>query len=159
MKKSLMFIFLLVLTVSCQLKYNQLPDEEVLLKEELDKIDWTKVDAYPTVDLCDSLLDDKSKRDCFFAFITQNLQVRFNADTIEGNFTQLDTLKILVTVKTDSQVEFELYDLPETLIEQTKTINKFLHEQGQVFSVVHPAVKRGVPVTSQFIIPVVLNKQ
>lgn len=159
MKKLLMFIFLLVLTTSCQLKYNQLPDEEVLLKEELDKIDWTKVDTYPTVDLCDSLLDDKSKRDCFFSFITQNLQVRFNADTIEGNFSQLDTLKILVTVQTDSKVDFELYDLPENLIEQTKTINTFLHQQGQVFSVVHPAVKRGVPVTSQFIIPVVLNKQ
>lgn len=159
MKKLLLSVFLSVFILSCQSKASQQLDEEVLLQEELEKIDWSKVDTYPTVDQCDTIADEKLKKDCFFDYVTQNLQVRLNQDTITGNFENLETLKILVTVDPDAKVYFQLYEIPDSLQGMTKAIDEFLIKQSKDFSVVHPALKRGVPVKSQFVVPVHLNKQ
>lgn len=159
MKKLLFLIFLSIVLLGCQNKANYQLDEEALLKEELEKIDWSKVDTYPSVESCDSLTDNQAKKDCFFSYVTQNLQLRLNADTIQGNFDQLDTLKILVTVQANSTIDFQLYEIPDSLKGLTKTIDDILHKQSQDFSTVHPALKRGVPVKSQFVVPVVLSKQ
>ncbi|KZE82747.1 hypothetical protein HX017_16060 [Myroides marinus] len=159
MKKFILSFFFATALIGCQTKSNPRMDEEIMLKEELDKIDWTKVDTYPTVDLCDTITDIQLKKECFFDYVTQNLQVRLNQDTITGNFDNLDTLKILVTVQPDSKVKFQLYEIPDSLQGMTKAIDEFLQRQSKDFSVVHPALKRGVPVKSQFVVPVQLNKQ
>ena len=45
MKKLLFSIFLSIVLLGCQNKANYQLDEEALLKEELEKIDWSKVDT------------------------------------------------------------------------------------------------------------------
>lgn len=158
MNKLILFIFLSIGMTSCQWTAKKLPDENSLLKEEIDKIDWTKVDSYPSVEQCDSLFDETDRKKCFFEFITQNLQLELGSDTITGEFDQLDTLKVLVTVQTDSRIKLELYNFPDSLKGKTTSINSLLKVKEQNFPVVQPATKRGVPVKSQFLIPLVLNK-
>jgi hypothetical protein len=159
MNKLTLFVFLSIVVTSCQWTAKKLPDENRLLKEEIDKIDWTKVDSYPSVEQCDSLFDETERKKCFFEFITQNLQEELSLDTLIGRFEQLDTLKVLVTVQTDSRIQLELYDFPDSLKAQTMSIDSLLKVKERNFPVVQPAIKRGLPVKSQFLVPLILNRQ
>lgn len=159
MNKLLLFIFMSVVMASCQWTAKKLPDENSLLQEEIGKIDWTKVDLYPGVEQCDSLFDEAERKKCFFEFITRSLQEELISDTLSGRFGQLDTLKVLVTVQTDSRIKLELYDFPDSLKTQTASIDSLLKAKERNFPVVQPAVKRGLPVKSQFLVPLVLNRQ
>lgn len=159
MNKLTLFVFLSIVMTSCQWTAKKLPDENRLLKEEIDKIDWTKVDSYPSVEQCDSLFDETERKKCFFEFITQNLQEELSLDTLIGRFEQLDTLKVLVIVQTDSRIQLELYDFPDSLKTQTMSIDSLLKVKERNFPVVQPAIKRGLPVKSQFLVPLILNPQ
>jgi len=137
----------------------QLPNEQELLEEELNKIDWTKVDTYPSVEACDSIFDEVARKNCFFDYITAALEENLRMDTLRGTFTTLDTLNVLVTIQADAQVSLALYQLNDSLKQQLKSVDSLLLEKSKYFQTLSPATKRGVPVTSQFVLPLVLHKQ
>lgn len=154
----IIFFFPFILT-SCQWMSAQLPNEQELLEEELNKIDWTKVDTYPSVAACDSIFDETARKNCFFDYITVALEENFRMDTLRGTFTTLDTLNVLVTIQADAQVSLALYQVNDSLKQQLKSVDSLLLEKSKHFQTLSPATKRGVPVTSQFVLPLVLHKQ
>ncbi|MDR2223363.1 MAG: hypothetical protein LBE34_11590 [Flavobacteriaceae bacterium] len=157
MKRILLFTFLIILTASCQWNGKSIPDEQTLLKEELDKIDWKSVDTYPSIASCDTLDTENSKRNCFFDLITSNIQTKLNADTLEGKFEGIDTLKVLVTVDAKSTVTFELYHFPDSLRERLPKVDSLLKAKDPMLPTMQPAIKRGIPVKCKFVIPIVLK--
>ncbi|MGG5505796.1 MULTISPECIES: hypothetical protein [unclassified Myroides] len=159
MKLSWIVFFFPFLITSCQWMSNKLPDEQQLLEEELNKIDWTKVDTYPSVASCDSIFDDETRKDCFFNYITAELEAKLQVDTLKGAFAQIDTLKVLVTIQSNAQVSLALYQLNDSLKQQLKSVDSLLQEKSKNLPHLSPAIKRGVPVTSQFVLPLVLHKQ
>ncbi|MDR0228947.1 MAG: hypothetical protein LBI72_07775 [Flavobacteriaceae bacterium] len=158
MKRILPFIFLIILTTSCQWNVKSIPDEQMLLKEELGKIDWKSVDTYPSTATCDTLDTENSKRNCFFEIISSNIQTKLNADTLEGKFEGIDTLKVLVKVDAQSAVTFELYQFPDSLKERLPKVDSLLKAKDPLLPVILPAVKRGIPVKCEFVIPIVLKE-
>ncbi|MCS4237331.1 hypothetical protein M2306_002633 [Myroides gitamensis] len=159
MKSSWIIFFFPVVFTSCQWMSAQLPNEQELLEEELNKIDWTKVDTYPSVASCDSIFDETARKTCFFDYITAALEENLRVDTLRGTFATLDTLKVLVTIQADAQVSLSLYQLNDSLKQQLKSVDSLLVEKSKKFHELSPATKRGVPVTSQFVLPLVLHKQ
>lgn len=159
MGRFFLFILLSTIVTSCQWNMKDIPDEQTLFKEEFKKIDWKKVDTYPSIDLCDTLLDDIARRNCFFTFISENLQAKLNIDTLDGKFDSLDTLKIMVTIDANEQTLFELYAYPDSLKSKIQVLDSILQRKDNDFPIIHAATKRGIPVRTQFVIPVILNKQ
>ena len=159
MKSSWIIFFFPFLFASCQWMSNRLPNEQELLEEELNKIDWTKVDTYPSVASCDSIFDDQARKDCFFSYVTQVLEENLQVDTLSGTFANMDTLNVLVTIQSNAQVSLALYQVNDSLKQQVKSVDSLLQEKSKNFREFSPAVKRGVPVTSQFVLPLVLHKQ
>ncbi|MGG5576427.1 hypothetical protein ACPDHL_03675 [Myroides sp. C15-4] len=159
MKPSWIVFFFPVLFTSCQWMSARLPNEQQLLEEELNKIDWTKVDLYPSVVSCDSIFDEESRKECFFAYIREELEANFRVDTLRGTFAHIDTLNILVTIQPDAQVSLVLYQLNDSLKQHLKSVDSLLQEKSKTLRNLSPAMKRGVPVTSQFVLPLVLHKQ
>lgn len=159
MKSSWIIFFLPFLFTSCQWMSARIPDEQQLLEEELNKVDWTTVDTYPSVETCDSIFDATARKACFFNYITTALEENLSLDTLRGTFAAIDTLKVLVTIQSDARVSLALYQLNDSLKLQLKSVDSLLAEKGKKIQNLSPAMKRGVPVTSQFVLPLVLNKQ
>lgn len=109
MKSSWIVFFFCTLFTSCQWMSDRLPNEQQMLEEELNKIDWTSVDIYPSVTSCDSIFNEKERKDCFFNYITNILEENLSLDTLRGTFDRIDTLNVLVTIKPDAQVSLSLY--------------------------------------------------
>lgn len=135
----------------------KVPDPDLLLQEEMKKIDWNKVDAYPSVDACDSLFNESERKQCFFDFISSQLQARLDLDTLTSVYPQADTLEVLVTVFPDAHIEFALQTTTDSLQLQSQQLDSILRLRLDGFPEINPALKRGVPIKTQFVLPVILK--
>ncbi len=156
MKKIRPILFLLTLCLgSCQY-FSQVPNEEELLKKELKAINWNQVDELPTFSNCDSVADKNQKKQCFFDYLTQLIQQKLSVDTLSVLYPQLDTINVKVTISPDATMVFEP-QITDTLSYNTTKIDSILKARLIDFPTVHPAIKRGIPVKTQFVLPVILN--
>jgi hypothetical protein len=156
MKKTRPILFLLTLCLgSCQY-FSQVPNQDELLKKELKAINWNQVDELPTFSNCDSVADKTQKKQCFFDYLTQLIQQKLSIDTLSVLYPQLDTINVKVTISPDASMVFEP-QITDTLSYNTTKIDSILKARLIDFPTVHPAIKRGIPVKTQFVLPVILN--
>ena len=142
---------------SCQLFDKKVPDEEQLLQEELKKIDWTQVDQFPTVTDCETLSDKEAQKQCFFDYLIQVIQERLGIDTIQIMYPEVDTISVKVTVNPDASLQFETQIPTDSITYDIKVIDSILQNRLADFPRVEPAIKRGIKVKSQFVLPVIIK--
>lgn len=157
MIKHIMIFAILLLLSGCKHFENQVPKKSELLEKELQNIDWTDVDEFPSVAECDSLPNKEARRICFIDYLIKAIQDRMASDTITIRYPQLDTINVKVTVFPDSTVIFE----PEIgdNVYKPQLIDSLIRSRLADFPKVSPALKRGMPVKTQFKLPVILNIQ
>lgn len=157
MRKIILIVFLSPLLFnSCQYFEKQIPTQEELLQKELKSINWKEVDEFPSFSNCDSVPDKIQKKQCFFEYLTQLIQEKLSIDTLSVLYPQLDTIDVKVTVFPNSTMQFEP-QLNDTLSYNTSKIDSILQTRLVDFPKVNPAIKRGIPVKTQFILPVILK--
>lgn len=157
MKKLFPILFLFPLLFgACQYIDKQVPTEEELLKKELESINWNEVDEFPSVVSCDSVTDKEQKKQCFFEYLTQLIQMKLSADTLTVLYPQLDTIDVKVTVLPNATLEFEP-QLIDSLSYNRATVDSIIKTRLVDFPEIHPALKRGIPVKTQFVLPVILD--
>ena len=157
MRKRIPLLLLLLLSVySCQNFTGGVPDKDVLLQKELKTINWNQVDELPSFSNCDSVADKTQKKQCFFDYLTQLIQQKLNADTLTVLYPQLDTINVKVTVLANATLEFAP-QLHDSLSYNTTAIDSIIKTKLVDFPKVNPAIKRGIPVKTQFVLPVILN--
>ncbi len=141
---------------SCQYFNSQIPDQNELLQKELKAINWNQVDELPNFTSCDSVADKTQKKQCFFEYLTQLIQQKLSSDTLTVLYPQLDTINVKVTVLANATLAFEP-QLNDTLSYDTAKIDSIIKTRLVDFPKVNPAIKRGIPVKTQFVLPVILN--
>lgn len=160
MRKIHLIIFAFALLFcSCQFSDVQVPDKELLLQEELQSINWNEVDEYPSVADCENITDEAQQKQCFFEFLTLAIQQKLSVDTLSVLYPELDTIEVKVTVFPDSTMKFEPQFPKDSLAYDTIKIDSILHARLIDFPKIHPALKRGTPVKTQFILPVILKME
>ena len=160
MKKTIQLLFLLLAIQSCQYFEKQVPDEKELLKQELKKINWDEVDEFPSVLQCDTIKDAAIKKQCFFDYMAQTIQERIGIDTLRIEYPKIDTINVKITINTDSSLQFETQYTNDSiaLVDKTK-IDSILMSRLSDFPKVEPAIKRGVKVKTQFVLPVIIKME
>jgi hypothetical protein len=155
--KKIPALFLLLLLSSCQYFDRQVPDEDELLRKRLNEINWKEVTTYPSIAECEGIMDKELKKECFFASMTHLVQQKLDVDTLAILYPEIDTIQVKVTVFPDATLKFEP-QLPVDSVAYNKVkIDSILRVRLKDFPKVEPAQKEGVPVTTQFILPVILT--
>ena len=158
MRKIVLILFpILFLLQSCQLFDNKVPSKEELLKKELKQINWNEVDEFPSVSECEKIEDKNIRKQCFFEFLAQTIQEKLNVDNLSSLYPDLDTIEVKVTVFPNSTLKFEPQFEKDAQIYDTIKIDSILHARLVDLPKIHPAIKRGMPVKTQFILPVILK--
>lgn len=156
MRKGFYFIFILILQ-SCQFFDKKVPVEKELLAKELKAINWNQVDEYPTVEKCDKIADKSLRKQCFFEFMSTTMQQKLDVDSIKVSYAKADTIQVLVTVLRDATLQFKSRFSKDSLVFSEQKIDSILKVRLIDFPKINPAIKRGIPVKSQFVLPVILN--
>lgn len=153
MKRILPFV-LLSSMYSCQYFEKDIPNKDELLNQEIKKIDWENVDEFPSLADCDSLGDKEARKQCFFELLTKDLEVKLSNDTIRKQFPSVDTLQLKVIVMPDYTVNFKAQNTSEDIVK----LDSVIKTKTSGLPIIEPAIKRGIKVKSEFIIPVVIKK-
>lgn len=152
------FLFLVpILFNSCQYFDKQVPSEKELLQKELKAINWKEVDEYPSVVDCDKIDDKKQRQQCFFEILTQLIQEKLSNDTLSMLYPELDTIEVKVTVFPNATMKFEPQFPKDSVAYDKIKIDSILKARLVGFPKINPAIKRGLPVKTQFILPVILK--
>lgn len=151
------FFSLFIIVTSCQYFEKQVPSEKELLQKELKAINWKEVDEYPSFADCDKLEDKTQRKQCFFEYLTQLIQEKLQVDTLSVLYPELDTIEVKVTVFPDSRMQFEPQFPNDSVAYDTIKIDSILHVKLVDFPKVNPAIKQGIPVKTQFILPVIIK--
>ncbi|WP_417366088.1 hypothetical protein [Flavobacterium beibuense] len=156
MKKAVVALSLLLLG-SCQYFDKKVPSEEELLQKRRAEINMEEVSSYPSIGECDSVMDKEQKKECFFSSMTRLVQERLDADTLLLLYPEIDTIQLKVTIFPDATLAFET-EFPKDSVGYDRTkIDSLLRSRLSDFPAVEPASKEGIPVKSQFILPVIIN--
>jgi hypothetical protein len=142
---------------SCQYFDKQIPSEKELLQKELKAINWKEVDEYPSVADCEKIEDKKQRQQCFFEILTQLIQEKLSVDTLSVLYPELDTIEVKVTVFPNATMQFEPQFPKDSVAYDRIKIDSILKARLVDFPKVNPAIKHGIPVKTQFILPVILK--
>ncbi|MFV8370784.1 hypothetical protein [Flavobacterium sp. LB2P74] len=142
---------------SCQYFDKQIPLEKELLQKELKSINWKEVDEYPSVVDCEKIEDKKQRQQCFFEVLTQLIQEKLSMDTLSILYPELDTIEVKVTVFPNATLQFEPHFPKDSVTYDKIKIDSILKARLVGFPKINPAIKRGIPVKTQFILPVILK--
>ena len=153
----LILLFLPLLFNSCQYFDKQVPSEKELLQKELNAINWKEVDEFPSIAECEKIENKIQREECFFEVMTQLIQERLSVDTLSVLYPELDTIEVKVTVFPNSKIIFEPLFPKDSVAYDTVKIDSILKSRLVGFPKVNPAIKRGIPVKTQFILPVILK--
>ena len=152
------FLLLIILFFnSCQYFEKEVPSEKELLQKELKSINWKQVDEYPSVSNCEKIADKKLRKQCFFEVMSQLIQQKLDIDTLSIMYPELDTIEVKVTVFPNATMKFEPQFPKDSVAYDTIKIDSILHARLVDFPKINPAIKRGIPVKTQFILPVILK--
>lgn len=157
--KKLLPILLVLLLQSCQYFEKQVPNEKELLDKQMKEINWNEVDEYPSVADCEKLTDAAQRKQCFFEFLTATIQQKLAVDTLSTMFPKLDTIEVKVTVFANASLQFEPQFPKDSVAYDTIKIDSILHARLIDFPKVNPAIKRGIPVKTQFVLPVIIKQE
>ena len=155
--KKFVLLLLITLLASCQYFEKPVPDEEQLLQQRLKEINWKEVSTYPSLAECDAITDKNLKKECFFTVMTRLVQEKLDADTIALLYPEIDTIQVKVTVFPDASLAFEPQFPKDSVSYDTVKVDSIIKSRLVDFPKVEPAQKEGVPVKTQFILPVILD--
>jgi hypothetical protein len=155
-KRFRVFYFILFLVMgSCEL-IKEPPTIEALYQKEVEQIDWTYVDELPLVEPCKIFKSRALKQECFFNVINDSIYNKLLRDTSFGLYTQLDTIRLIVTISAQSEIHFKTRFPPGASLYETYKMDSIIQNRLVRFPKVYPAIKRGIPVNTQFEVPLVL---
>jgi hypothetical protein len=157
--KKLLFFFTFITITSCNYFDKKVPTEQELLTKQLQQINWNEVDEYPSFRECATLEDKSQQKQCFFEFLTSTIQEKLNVDTLSVLFPELDTIEVKVTVYPNATLQFEPQFPKDSVAYDVVKIDSILHARLVEFPKVNPATKRGIPVKTQFILPVIIQTE
>jgi hypothetical protein len=155
--KQFSLLLVIFLFNSCQYFEKQIPSEKELLQKELKSINWKEVDEFPSVVECEKIENKKQRQQCFFEIMTQLIQQKLCSDTLAILYPELDTIEVKVTIFPNATMKFEPQFPKDSVAYDTVKIDSILRARLVDFPKVNPAIKRGIPVKTQFILPVILK--
>jgi hypothetical protein len=142
---------------SCQIIDKKVPTEQELFEKQIKEINWSEVDEYPSFLECDKISDNNQRKQCFFEFMATTIQQKLSVEDLAVLYPQLDTIEVKVTVFPDASLQFEPQFESDSLAYDKIKIDSILKTKLIDFPKVNPALKRGIPVKTEFILPVIIK--
>jgi hypothetical protein len=128
-----------------------------LIDADLNQIDWNTVDSYPLFLECDENATKEVQRRCF----EQQLTTHFGETLNEFEFTvdsdQNAIVEVIFVIDTEGRISVLDIHKDASILKQMPEFDGLITQSLKNMPAIAPALKRGVPVSTKYKIPIVLN--
>ncbi|MGB1451283.1 MAG: hypothetical protein ACPG7E_06195, partial [Marinirhabdus sp.] len=129
-------------------------EAETFYGEELKTIGWDKVDRYPIVGNCGETLATKDQKPCFETALAQHIAAYLANKPLETKQPLQSTATLYFEITRQGALSVQKSRVDSLTIHQLPNIEQWLAESVASLPVTAPAYKRGIPVNTQFTLPV-----
>ena len=128
-----------------------------LVEEELSAIDWNEVDQYPLFDACDETAQKPQQQECFEQNLVMHLAMALQDFEFKSEKALADTLYLDFMVDQQGKVTVVSMDKNPEFSRENPEFERIVAKSLRSLPRLEPALKRGIPVSSRFRIPIVLK--
>ena len=155
MRFRVLSLFLLILIgTSCE--YLNLSKKSNL--QEIDTIiDFSSVDVFPTFDACKSYIDKEKKTNCFRNTIHKHISENLAKHQLEVKNPVNETINVIVLINNKGAISIQKISSSEKLKKEIPIIDSLLKISIKDLPKLFPATKRGIPVATQYQIPIQIH--
>lgn len=157
MKKVWGILSVILPLAACQGK-KELPNKQELFRKEMNAIDWTKVDEYPSYSQCDSCTDKEEAYTCFYTQLAEELQEKINAHPLFSSDKPYDSILLNVKIVPNENPKIHLAKSSDLLL-SPRVADSILGEIAKSMRPILPASKRGIPVQSELVVKIKRNQK
>ena len=145
--------------VSCDYFDNKKVSSQDIIKQELQTINWSEVDEYPSFSECDSVSEKQERKECFETIILKHVNSYLSQHHIIVSEDIKDTIKVKLAISNTGKINvLAIKAKPETL-KIIPEIDSLLRGSINTLPKIFPAIKRGQQVHTEFVLPVVISIQ
>ena len=149
------FIFFIISTVVFYTSCDKLPFTKKKNIPVLDTIvDFTSVDLSPSFSVCDSLVDKEKKSDCFRKTIHQKIGEELQKYEFQTNDSINETIFVDILINSKGEIQFESLTSNNVISKALTDLDSLLENAVNNLPKIYPAIKRGIPVTTKYQLPI-----
>ena len=148
------FLVILFLSTSCD-KFSFTKRNQTQAIDTI--VDFSLIDTFPSFKNCDSIFDAKQKADCF----RETIHLKIGKELEQYSFTIKDSIseKVFMNliISSKGKVVLEKVQSSENCKLQLPELDSLLLLSVQNLPVIYPAIKRGIPVTTKYSLPIIIE--
>lgn len=157
--KYFLYFFIVVSCTSCQFFETEKISSETFYEQEWKTIDLKNVDRYPAFALCDTLSEKPKQKECFESELAFQLQKSMAAQGVTALQDMNDTIILSFSVSEKASITILDMQIDSLLQRAFPHLKDSLKYSIDALELVAPAYKRGIPVKTQFTLPIVVTTE
>ncbi|WP_231962802.1 hypothetical protein [Polaribacter sp. KT25b] len=117
-------------------------------------VDFTSVDFSPSFKICDSIIDKEEVAICFRNTMHQKIgeELQKQQLTIKDSINEIIYVDVVINSK--GEIIFDETSTSENIKKQLPQLDSLLKLSVSKLPAIHPAIKRGIPVTTKYRLPI-----
>ena len=148
----LLLLWITFSLISCDYIFQTSKD---IKTEKVTPIDFSTIDAYPLLKECTHLSSREAQQECFYQQISQKIETALSQKNISINNSITDTIQVKIKVSSKGKISITSISLKNT--PELDTLRKAIFESIESLPTTQPAIKLGIPITSTYILPIVIR--
>jgi len=153
----ILFLLVFLGMSSCNFFDSKEKRTQELIDEELNQIDWNTVDSYPLFLECDENATKEVQRRCFEQQLTTHFEETLNEFEFKVDSDQNAIVEVIFVIDTKGRISVLDIHKDASILKQMPEFDGLITQSLKNVPAIAPALKRGVPVSTKYKIPIVLN--
>jgi hypothetical protein len=145
------FLLLSILITSCD-NFSFSKNKNIQLLDTV--VNFSSVDTSPSFKVCDSIIDKQKKSDCFRTTIHQKIgaELQKHKFSVKNAISEIVYVDLLINSK--GKIIFETIESSNHMKIQLPKLAAILKLSVDSIPGIYPAIKRGIPVTTKYRLPI-----
>ena len=155
LKKLFTVFFCSLLVVSCNYFENKWKREPI---QEIDTVvDFNSVDAFPLFPNCKDIPSREKQQICFQLEIAQHIYASLKKYPLNSNEAINDTILVKLKIDILGKTSLSAVKISKITKKQFPKFDSILKVSLQNLPIIQPAIKRNMPVNTEFTLPIILK--
>lgn len=159
MRYRLFLIVFFFLATSCQFFETKKISTETFYEEEIKSINWKDVDQYPAFKDCEKFTEKNIQKTCFESTLTSHLYNSISSKNIIARHRLQDTITLKFSISKTGELRVTKIEIDSLLEVDFPMLKQYILQSIDSLPTVAPAYKRGIPVNTTFVLPIVFQTQ
>jgi hypothetical protein len=145
------FLFLFILITSCD-NFSFSKNKDIQVLDTI--VNFSSVDTSPSFKVCDSIIDKQKKSDCFRSTIHQKIGAELQKHKFSVKSAISEIVYVDLLINSSGKIVFETIESSDQMKIQLPKLATILKLSVDRISDIYPAIKRGIPVTTKYRLPI-----